>query len=242
MPFNDLLFERLRMAKRPDLVALLGDLKLDPKKFAKATDEDLVGSISAELRSVGGHSVVNVAKRRDSHEFSYKQILIDVADKLAPGRLTWTGYKVSGPESELEIEDYIQGRFTALIDERLASMSEADKAKLQKELEADLRKLGVPEHTVKASLAAVATGTLTGAVVGPLVASMLFASFWTWVTGLTVGQLITGGVVGGGPVGVLVAIAIVIGGPSYSKTIPAVVRLILIRHSQQALTDLRKKK
>ena len=98
MPFDDLLFERLRTAKRADLLALLGDLKMEPKKFVKATNEDLVGAISAELRSVAGHTVANVALRRDPHEFEYKQILVDVADKLAPGHFTWTGYKVSGPE------------------------------------------------------------------------------------------------------------------------------------------------
>ncbi|MBX7133935.1 MAG: hypothetical protein K1X67_14780 [Fimbriimonadaceae bacterium] len=242
MPFDDLLFERLRAAKRPDLLALLGDLKMDPKKFVKATDEDLVGAISTELRSAAGHTVANVALRRDPHDFEYKQILVDVADKLAPGHFTWTGYKVSGPETELEIEDYILERISALIDERLAAMSAKDKARLQQQLEADLRQRGIPEHAIKAGLAAVTTGTITGIAVGPLVAGMLFKGFWVWLTGLTVGQVIAGGVLGGGAVGVLVAALFVAGGPSYSKTIPATVRLILIRRSQQALADMRKKK
>lgn len=242
MPFDDLLFLRLRAAKRVDLMALLGDLKMDPRKFVKATDEDLVGAISAELRSSAGHTFVNVALRRDPHEFRYKQILVDVADKLAPGHFTWTNYKVSGPETELEIEDYILERISTLIDERLAAMSAEDKAKLQQELEADLRKRGIPEHVIKASLAAVAAGTISGAAVGPFVAGVLFQSFWVWLTGLTLGQVIAGGVLGGGAVGVLVAALVVVGAPSYSKTIPATVRLILIRRSQQALADLRSKK
>ena len=230
------------LSKRADLVALLGDLKMDPKKFVKATDEDLVGAISAELRSAAGHTVANVALRRDPHEFAYKQILVDVADKLAPGHFTWTGYKVSGPETELEIEDYILERISTLIEERLAAMSAKDKAKLQQELEADLRKRGIPEHAIKAGLAAVTAGTITGTAVGPLVAGTLFRGFWVWLSGLTVGQVIAGGVLGGTAVSVLVAALFVVSGPSYSKTIPATVRLILIRRSQQALTDLGKKK
>ena len=227
------------MAKRADLEALLKDLKMDPNKFVKATDEDLVGAISAEMRSAAGHTAANVALRRDAHEFEYKQILIDVADKLAPSRFTWTGYKVSGPETELEIEDYILGRITSLIEEHLAAMNGEDRAKLQQELEADLRKRGMPEHALKGALAAVASGAIAGPAIGPLVAGTLFKSFWISLTGLTVGKIAVGTVLGGGAVGALVAALYVAGGPAYSKTIPATVRLILIRHSQQAMAQIR---
>lgn len=236
MPFGDTLFQRLRQAKRPDFLALLGDLKMDPVNFREATDEDLVNAISAELRSAAGNSIANVA--RGPHDFSYKQILVDVADKLAPGLFSWTKFKVSGPETEEQIEDYIYERILILMEQHLKSMDAADKAKLQERLEADLRARGVLEHVVRGSLSAISAGTLTGVVIGPLVAVAVFGSLWTWLVGLTLRQLILGGLSGGGPVGLVAAALIVVTDASYSKTIPAVARLILIRLSHEAEAKL----
>jgi uncharacterized protein YaaW (UPF0174 family) len=233
--FNDTLFQRLRLAKRPDLVALLIDLKEDPLKFRDDTDEDLVIAISAGLRSAAGNSIVNLG--RDSHMLAYKQILIDVADKLAPG-ICWTEFKVSGAETEQQIEDYIHERVLILLAKHLESMDDADKAKLQKKLDADLRARGLPEQVVQGVLSGLAAGTLTGMLVGPIIASTLFGSLWTWLFGLSLRQLALGGLAGGGPAGLVISAAIIAAGPSYSKTIPAVVRLILIRLSYEAESKL----
>lgn len=236
MPFGDTLFQRLRQARRPDYVALLEDLKMDPVKYRDATDEDLVNAISAELRSAAGNSIANTV--RGSHDFSYKEILIDVADKLAPGRFSWTEFKVSGPETEEQIEDYIYERIRILTEEHLKSMDATDKAKLQERLETDLRARGILDHVVRGSLSAVAAGTLTGVVVGPLVTAAVFGSLWTWLAGLTLRQLALGTLAGGGPVGLVVAAATIVTGTSYSKTIPAVIRLILVRLSHEAEAKL----
>ncbi len=64
------------MAKRPDLLALLKDLKMDPEKFASATDERMVSTISAALRAAAGHTVANVVLRRAPNELSHKQIFV----------------------------------------------------------------------------------------------------------------------------------------------------------------------
>jgi uncharacterized protein YaaW (UPF0174 family) len=233
--FNDKLFQRLLLAKRPDLEALLKDLKVNSNEFRDATDDELVKKISAELRLAASWSLDNIG--RPPHDFSYKKILIDVADKLAPG-LGWTKFKLIGPESEDEIEDYIYERFLILMEKHLKSMNVADKAKLQKNVENALRKQGLPEQVVQATLTSLATGTLTGVIVGPIIASAIFGGFWTWLFGLSLGQLILGGVAGGGPVGLLIAFSIFAAGPSYTKTIPAVSRLILIRLSHEVQAKL----
>lgn len=236
MSSDDLLFQRLRLAKRTDLESLLEDLKnKDKLKYRYATDEDLVITISKKLRSAAGSSIVN--RFRGPHAFSYKQLLIDVADKLSPGR-RWTSFKVSGPETEEQIEDYIYGRLLIIMEDHLKSMSDADKAELQERLGADLRNRGLPEHVVRGALSALASGTITGIMVGPIIASAVFGGLWTWLFGLSLSQLILGGLAGGGPVGLLFAMAIIAAGPSYSKTIPAVTRLIMIRLSHEAESKL----
>jgi uncharacterized protein YaaW (UPF0174 family) len=234
--FGDALFRRLRKAKRPDLVALLQeDLKKDQLEVRGLTDKDLVLEISEELRAAAGTSIAN--RFRGPHEFSYKQLLIDVADKLAPG-IIWTSFKVSGPETEEQIEGYIYKRVLILIEKHLESLNNADKAKLQERLEADLRARGLPEQVVTGAVSALAAGTLTGLMAGPLIATALFGSLWTWLFGLSLGQLILGGFAVGGPVGLVAAALMAASGPSYSKTIPAVTRLILIRLSHDAESNL----
>jgi uncharacterized protein YaaW (UPF0174 family) len=235
MPFDDALFQRLRMANRADLDALIVDLKEDPGEYKDYTDTALVLAISKALRSAASWSIEDI--RQGDHEFPYKKILINVADKLAPG-LVWSDFKASGQESEIDIEDYIYERVLVIMEKHLASLNEADKAKLQERLEADLRARGLPEQLVKGALASLAAGTLTGITMGPIVASVIFGSLWTWLAGLSLGQLVLGGFAVGGPIGVVVAALMVASGPSYSKTIPAVTRLILIRLSYEAEAKL----
>lgn len=235
---DDTLVQRLRLATRDDLKALLEtDLRVARDRYRGASYEELVAAVSKELRSAAGHSLLNLW--RQSHELPYKRILIDVADKLAPGRFKWSRFTVDGPESEREIEDYINERFQLLVEQYLKSLDESDKVELQKRVEADLRAQGLPANVVASSMAALATGTISGVLIGPIVAAALFGSFWTWLFGLSVGQLVLGGIAGGGPVGILVAAAIIATGTSYSKTIPAVTRLIVIRRDREAKDRLK---
>jgi uncharacterized protein YaaW (UPF0174 family) len=235
MSFDDTLFQRLRMANRADLDALLKDLKKDPCEYKDYTDAALVLAISKALRTAAAWSLDDI--HLADHEFPYKKILVDVADKLNPG-FGWTDYKVSGPESEMQIEDYIYEQVLILMEKYFASLNDADKAKLQADIEADLRARGLPEQVVRGALSSLAAGTLAGITIGPIVASAIFGSLWTWLFGLSLGQLILGGFAVGGPVGLVVAALMVASGPSYSKTIPAVTRLIQIRLSHEAEAKL----
>jgi hypothetical protein len=138
----------------------------------------------------------------------------------------------------MQIEDYIYEQVLILMEKYFASLNDADKAKLQADIEADLRARGLPEQVVRGALSSLAAGTLAGITIGPIVASAIFGSLWTWLFGLSLGQLILGGFAVGGPVGLVVAALMVASGPSYSKTIPAVTRLIQIRLSHEAEAKL----
>jgi uncharacterized protein YaaW (UPF0174 family) len=236
---DDTLIQRLRLATRDDLRAVLEtDLRISPAKYKSANHEEMITAVSEELRSAAGHTLRNLSRK--PHELPYKRILVDVADKLAPGLFKWSDFSVDGPETETEIENYINDRFQLLVEQYLKSLKESDKVKLQKRVEKDLRAQGLPEHVVTASLSALAAGTVSGVLIGPFLATTLFGSFWTGLTGLSLGKLVVGRLVSGGPIGIAVGTAVVLMGPSYSKTIPAVTRLIIIRLNREAKDRLKK--
>lgn len=62
-----------------------------------------VESINKAYQEASGHSVVNLFRKE---EIPYKQILIDVADKLHDGR-GWTHYTLEDSTNEEEIENKI---------------------------------------------------------------------------------------------------------------------------------------
>jgi hypothetical protein len=87
---NDLLMRRLRRLKVTDLRTILtGGLRVDEKTVSTLKKEDLVLLFSKELRAAAGSTAKN--QFRGDHDLPYKQILIDVADKMAPGHtpLSW---------------------------------------------------------------------------------------------------------------------------------------------------------
>jgi uncharacterized protein YaaW (UPF0174 family) len=207
---------------------------MDAASFLEATDEDIVYTISEELRSVAGHSVANATRR--SHDLPYKQILVDVANKLSPEILP--KFNLSGSETELQIEEYINKRLQVLLEKHLKSMSVADMAELQAKLAAGLRAQGIPESVIVGSISAVATGAITGTILGSVVANLIWGSLWTSFVGMSAVKTALGSVIGGGPIGVLAGAAFTIAGTSYSKTIPTVARLIMIRLSHESETQL----
>ena len=85
-------------------------------------------------------------------------------------------------------------------------------------------------------------GTLSGAALGPLVASMLFSSLWITLFGLSFAQVLVGGLTVGGPIGVAAAALAFVTGPSYSKTVPAVYRIIMIRKNADQKASLTEQK
>lgn len=233
---NDRLMQRLSMCSKADLLDLLKDLKLDPAKEALSSEHQLRLLVSKELRSVAGHSAANVF--RGPHAMPYREILVQVADKLTPGMFKRSPYRADRPgDPDDLIENYIFARVQALIEEQVRKLNTEQRGELEAKLVAQLREQGLPSHVLSGVGTALATGSLTGALAASQVATMLFGGFWTWFLNLSAGQLILGGLAGGGPLGLLAAGVAVAGAPSYRKLIPAVVRLITIRQNHDALNN-----
>ena len=92
---QDLLVQRLHCLADDDLRSLLvGGLRLKVERLEGLGHAWLVMLCSATLRSAAGSTTMNLT--RLPHEFPYKQLLIDVADKLKRGTtpLSWTKYRL----------------------------------------------------------------------------------------------------------------------------------------------------
>jgi uncharacterized protein YaaW (UPF0174 family) len=112
MPSSDSLTIRLNILHQDDLKTILvSGLKVDEKTVSAKNIDDLIRIFSKELRAAGSSTTAGLL--RDEHAFPYKQILIDVVDKLTPGHtpLSWTKYKLEDPHTEEEIEEKIASLF-----------------------------------------------------------------------------------------------------------------------------------
>jgi hypothetical protein len=74
---------------------------------------ELVALCGSELLSVAGFSSVNLFRRRRGKDLPYKQLLIDVADRLSQGHtpLSWTKYRLNDAHKEEEIETVVLDLF-----------------------------------------------------------------------------------------------------------------------------------
>jgi len=109
---GDLLIHRLECLSKEDLESIaVSGLRLPEKKLQGLSHQQLVMLASAQLRAAAGSTLMNL--RRDPHAFPYKQLLIDVADKLTPGitPLSWTRYRLEDDHSEIEIEQAVLALF-----------------------------------------------------------------------------------------------------------------------------------
>jgi uncharacterized protein YaaW (UPF0174 family) len=105
---QDLLTQRLQSLVVDDLKSLLiGGLRLEEIELEGLQHTDLVMLCSAKLRTAAGSSTLNLT--RSPHQFPYKQLLIDVADKLTQGNtpLSWTKYRLKDEHKEEEIEQVV---------------------------------------------------------------------------------------------------------------------------------------
>lgn len=234
---HDLLHARLQQCSKQELLELLNDLKLNKDKHAHAEERDLQELVGKELRSVAGYSLGNFFGKKQ--QLTYRQILIRVADKLTPGIWSKSPYREDNTgDGEDLIENYISERVRTLAEAQFKKLPPEQRDEVEKQVLAQLRQKGVPSHVLQGVGSALAAGTLSGAVAAPVMASLLFGGFWTWLFGLGAGQLILGGLAGGGPLGLALAGALIANSPSYQKLIPAVVRLIAIAHSRKAEASL----
>lgn len=81
---KDRLYDIIARLERDDLLFLLKNgLRLTEKKYERYSLNQLREIFSAELREAASNSFANYFRLK--HEYPYKQILIDVADKLRDG-------------------------------------------------------------------------------------------------------------------------------------------------------------
>lgn len=126
---DDPLFKRLRPLDEEHITSLLvSGLSVSDKRVKGLSKTDLILMCSKELRSSAGSSCRNLF--RSDHEFPYKQILIDVANRLADGftPLSWTKYKLGDTHTEQEIEDTILNVFDERARKWWEKLSEKRKA------------------------------------------------------------------------------------------------------------------
>lgn len=240
---NDSLWQRLESARPSELNKLGEVLRLLDVKEKKR--DVLIEEISRELRAAAGHSLRNLFRR--PHEFPYKQMLIDVADKLAPGWtfLSWTSYKLNDRHSELEIEETIWRFYEDRVRAATAHFSPEDKEKLRRQTEEELRQMGWSE----AMIAGVGGGLLGGAaatLIGPALAysiALNTSAGLAWLKLMWVGKasvvLVSG--TGSAVFAFLYAPALAwwLGNTAYRKTIPATLNLILIRKLRELEATLK---
>jgi uncharacterized protein YaaW (UPF0174 family) len=240
LPPKDSLPGRLRLATRADLDQLCRALKLDPTKYSDAdhSDADVRELVEKEFRSAAGHTLMNLLRRRRRTSLGYKEILVDVADKLTPGFTKRSGFTTSGDEDEAMIEDYIFTNLISRIDERLKAMSDVEKKKLQEEVEKELQQEGTRASIILSTVGGVATGSVAAALAGPVVAALVFTGLRATLLGVAGMEIVVGGFALGGPIGILAGLLMFLWSPGYSKTIPAVCRLISIRLNDEARSRL----
>lgn len=201
MPHNDTIFRRLELATESELSEICKALKIN--------DTRDISEISREYRSAAGHSVGNIF--REPHELPYKQILIDVAEKIKMvcGRLD---LKIEDNNTEENIEDIISKLLKERVANQLSRLTKEEKEQKAKEFENELEQLRYSKEVIKNLSALIVAGALTGAVLTRL------ALIGTGV-GLVVG---------------IPLLVLTLGEPAYSKTIPTTLLLIAVRNRSDA--------
>jgi len=236
--------EKNRIKENPDTIFMLLDQAKKEEKdeiclaLKIPTDSDIF-NISKEYRSAAGHTIGNWF--RGPHDMPYKEVLVDVANKLK-SKGSGEVFALGDGRSEEEVEDKIILYFAEKIAAELSKMRPDERAKKFEELKeklADGKNLNLDKESLDNIKNAFALGSavvgtsavsslLTGSVTASLFYSGAFATLWGGVFGMSSSLLLLTGT------GVGAAIAaplllIILGSPSYKKIIPVTLQLINIR-------------
>lgn len=193
MPPSDSLAIRLNILDQDDLKTILvSGLKVDQKLVYGKNKEDLIHIFSKELRSAGSSTTAGLL--RDEHAFPYKQILIDVVDKLTPGHtpLSWTKYKLEDAHTEEEIEEEIATLFEDKARHWWDSLKDEQKSKFANDIQEALKQQNVAAVTnggVKSFLAQQAIENVIQAGVMKGIGSMAASGIMGGVGISIVGQI-----------------------------------------------------
>jgi uncharacterized protein YaaW (UPF0174 family) len=233
MPRGDVLWRRLEAARPMELQRLCEIVNV--VDYREKSPPVLVEELSKEIRRTAGHTLPNLF--RDAHDFAYKQMLIDVADKMAPGWtfVSWTSYTLNDRHNEIEIEETIWGYFETQMEAKIRNLPEEAREQLRKDTENELRNLGYSQILVTQISAALAAGATVGFVAPALAYTIALntASGLAWLNLWWAGHASAAAVfgVGGGVFALFYAPALVwwLGNTAYRKTVPTALYLIQIR-------------
>jgi len=224
--------DRIARATQEEKTELCEALGLNIQKIKN--NEEIV----KEYASAGGHSIMNVIRFFTNDEIPYKQILVDVADKLYPS-FGWTSYSVNDKHTEIEIEDEIEKFLFKRMEEKWESLSEKERYELTKKMEEKMKQKGIDQSTIDSIMKGIAGGGLAYMTATPLAMSIFYSSFfssiWATIFGVSTFALATSALLITGPLAVLI-----VGTPAYRKTIPATITLIRIRKRIEAEEALKK--
>lgn len=234
--------EEEKINENPDTVFMLlneatPEEKAEICKALKIAVSSDAFQISKEYRSAAGHTIGNWF--RGDHDLPYKEILVDVANKLKP-KGDPNSYSLGDGRSEVDIEEKIIDYFAEKIAEELNKMTPEERAKkmeLFKSILQDGKNIDIGHDFMKELQKALATTTVTTSAVvslltGPLTASLFYsgalAGIWASIFGMSSSLLLLTGT-GVGSLVSLPLLFLFLGSPSYKKTIPVTLQLINIR-------------
>ena len=124
MPRNDRLYDLMDQLDHTELLFLLKNgLGIIERKYERYPRDRLKDLISSKLRQAASHSFSNFF--RLEHEFPYRRILTDVAEKLSKHRLS--AYQFNKDRTEEEIEKEILRLFELKTKAWLKKLSDAEK-------------------------------------------------------------------------------------------------------------------
>ncbi|GFE62741.1 helix-turn-helix domain-containing protein [Geobacter sp. AOG2] len=234
--------EKAKIRENPDTIFSLLDQATNEEKteICKAlklpVDSD-VYQISKEYRSAAGHTIGNWF--RGDHDMPYKEILADIANKLKPKK-DKSVYMLGDGRSEEEIEIKIVDYFAIKIADELNRMKPEERAQKLVEIQKSLNEGKNPDVRIESikeienvlSATTVTSLSVVSLLTGPLTASLfysgIFAGLWASVFGMSSSLLLLTGT-GVGTLVSLPVLLLLLGSPSYRKTIPVTLQLINIR-------------
>ena len=243
MPYDDELGVVLDRLHRGDLAKLATQiLGLDHEEISGLGEWTLRRRCSNELRSAGGHSVMNMF--RDDHGLPYIEIVRDVAEK--------TGVDVSETDDVLMIERKLvdeqarviwssldapqQQNLTKRLKYCLQAKALERRVDITREVVETLIKKGITRKAVSSFFGvgqlASATGHMLGYnVVQEILLQRLLSYFGIWTAGKAVIGVGAAGLAMrvaafAGPIGIALSVAYSahwLAGPAYRRTVPAVI-------------------
>lgn len=230
----NIILNRLRDATEVEKREICKHLKM--KNF----DTQDINEIANEYRKAAGHSVVNIIRK---DQLPYKQILIDVADKLNEG-LKWTSYKLQDSSTEFEIEEKIVQDIehkAEKLKEKWMKLSPEKRKEKEDKLRDELAKEGYDKQAIKGVLALLPVGGIGVASATPVALGLFYSGTFGGLIASVIGIPTTTLMMASGISAGLVAAPLVIayaGSPAYRKTIPVTIILIKIRKRVEMEKDL----